>query len=97
MDFDNDNFNRDRVPKMSLENFLSGLSDEQESALSEVLDEMVHDAKAYEAAEINNQGATGQLQYLQEALGAKGLHRAVKENKGLVNSGLLEVLTEPED
>lgn len=48
----------------------------------EHLDEMVHDLKGREAAEINNGGLASQMAYLVKRLGARGASDALDEIAG---------------
>lgn len=49
---------------MTISDFVRTLSKGQSEALIERLDELVHDAKAFEAAEISNAGVEYQAEYL---------------------------------
>lgn len=53
----------------------------EEHDLSSELDEFVHDLKAQEAAEINNNGAHSQLDYLLQGLAMDDLVKIVKQMK----------------
>ena len=44
-----------------------------------MLDELIHDYKSSEASSINNEGIEAQLNYLEEALGIKGVIDGINE------------------
>ena len=61
---------------MTTDELLGNLLEKLESS---DLDNLVHEIKAEEAAEINNSGLDGQLHYLREQLGDRDLKNFIEE------------------
>lgn len=56
---------------------------------STVMDELVHEAKAQEAADINNEGQKAQADYLAGTWGWKETNKSIREALGLPNTDVV--------